>query len=80
MSLDENLNRVLARHEELAALMASSTPPSADEFTKLSREYSDLSPIVESITKLRSAEAEAQDLAEMIADPDGDQDMRENMG
>jgi peptide chain release factor 1 len=77
LSLEENLNRVLARHEELAALMASSTPPSADEFTKLSREYAELTPIVESITKLRDAETEAQDLAEMIADPDGDAEMKE---
>lgn len=77
MSLDENLNRILARHEELAALMASSTPPSAEEFTKLSREYADLSPIVGKITKLLAAESEAQDLAEMIADPDADDEMRE---
>ncbi len=77
MSLEENLNRVLARHEELAALMASSTPPSADVFIKLSREYADLAPVVESIIKLRGAESEAQDLAEMIADPDGDTEMRE---
>jgi len=77
LSLEENLNRVLARHEELASLMASSTPPSADQFTKLSREYAELSPIVEGITKLRDGEVEAQDLAEMIADPDADDEMRE---
>jgi len=77
VSLDENLSRVLARHEELASLMSSSTPPSADDFTKLSREYAELSPIVEGITNLRDAESEAQDLAEMIADPDGDEEMRE---
>ncbi len=77
MSLEENLNRVLGRHEELASLMSASTPPSADEFTKLSREYAELTPIVESITRLREAEAEAQDLAGMIVDPDSDAEMRE---
>jgi peptide chain release factor 1 len=77
VSLEENLNRVLARHDELASLMASATPPSADQFIKLSREYADLTPIVESITRLRDGETEAQDLAEMIADPDGDEEMHE---
>ena len=46
MSLDENLNRVLARHEELSSLMSSGTQPSADEFVKMSREYAELSPVV----------------------------------
>jgi len=77
VSLEENLNRVLARHEELASLMASSSPPSASEFTSLSREYAELTPIVERIVRLRNAEHEAQDLAGMIVDPDSDPEMRE---
>lgn len=77
MSLEENLNRVLARHEELSSLMSSETPPAADEFVKLSREYSDLTPIVESITRLREVESELDDLQTMINDPDSDTEMRE---
>lgn len=77
MSLEENLSRVLARHEELSSLMSSTTPPSADEFVKLSREYSDLTPIVEGITKLRDVEAELDDLQSMMSDADSDAEMRE---
>jgi len=77
VSLEENLSRVLARHEELSSLMSSTTPPSADEFVKLSREYSDLTPIVEGITKLRDVEAELDDLQSMMSDADSDAEMRE---
>lgn len=77
MSLQENLSRVLARHEELSSLMSSTTPPSAEQFGKLSKEYSDLTPVVEGITKLRDAEAELDDLQSMINDPDSDAEMRE---
>lgn len=77
MSLEENLNRVLARHEELSSLMSSATPPSADEYVKLSREYSDLTPVVECITKLRNVEQELDDLQSMISDPESDAEMRE---
>lgn len=77
MSLQENLSRVLARHEELSSLMSSTTPPSAEQFGKLSKEYSDLTPVVEGITKLRDVEAELDDLQSMINDPDSDAEMRE---
>ncbi len=77
MSLEENLSRVLARYEELSSLMSSATPPSADAFVKLSREYSDLTPVVEGITKLRDVEAELDDLQSMISDPDSDAEMKE---
>jgi len=77
MSLDENLDRVRARHQELEALMSSAEPPSADVFAKLSKEYADLTPVVEAITKLNEAKGEAIDLAAMIADVDSDAEMKE---
>ncbi len=77
MNLDENLSRVLARHEELSSLMSSATPPSAEQYVKLSREYAELSPIVEGINALRDVQAELDDLQSMIKDPDGDAEMRE---
>lgn len=77
MSLEENLTKVLARHEELSSLMSSNTPPTADAFVKMSREYSDLTPIVESINEMREAQAELDDLQLMINDPDSDPEMRE---
>jgi peptide chain release factor 1 len=77
VSLDENLNRVLARHEELSSLMSSGTQPSGDEFVKMSREYAELSPVVLGIIALRDAEAELDDLQLMVNDPDADDEMRE---
>ncbi len=76
MSLEENLDRVLARHREIEALMSSADTPAADEFAKLSKEYSDLGPVVEAITTLRRAKDEINDLAAMIADGEQDAEMR----
>ncbi|MBT3305396.1 MAG: peptide chain release factor 1 [Alphaproteobacteria bacterium] len=77
MSLEENLDRVLSRHQELEALMSSSSPPAAEDFAKLSKEYSDLTPVVEAISGLRDAKQEIGDLAAMIADGETDSEMKE---
>jgi len=76
VNLDENLDRVLSRHQELEALMSSSTAPAAEEFAKLSKEYADLSPVVEAISGLREAKQEISDLAAMIADAGTDAEMK----
>ncbi len=76
MNLDENLDRVLARHRELEALMSSADRPAADAFAKLSKEYAGLTPVVEAITGLRRAKDELADLASMIADEDSDAEMK----
>src|SRR6185369_10423680 len=62
--------------DEIAALLASEGPKDPQSFAKLSKEYSDLSPVVEAIRELRSAEHESQDLAQMIADPGADREMK----
>jgi peptide chain release factor 1 len=77
VSLDENLNRVLARHEELSSLMSSGKQPSAEEFVRMSREYSELTPVVEGILALRDAEMELDDVLSMMNDPDVDAEMQE---
>ena len=70
MSLSDKLNRVAKRHDELAALMASQNQASAKDFAKLSKEYSDLTPLVEGIHALQAAEKERDDLTLMLADPE----------
>ena len=70
MSFDQNLNRVLARYEELQALMATNRMPPADEFTRLSREYAELTPVVETINDLRGAQSELDDLKVVLEDDD----------
>ena len=77
MSLEENLDRVLARHQELQDLMASAEPPSPEEFARLSKEFSDLTPVVEAIGELRQAKDETADLASLIAEPETDAEMKE---
>ncbi len=77
MSLEAKLDKVVARHEEIGQAMANPDGQSSDEFVKLSKEYSELGPIVEAIAGLRSAQSELGDLQELMDDPDGDAEMRE---
>ncbi len=76
MTLERKLDRIVARHDELADALASSEAPSADEFMRLSKEYAELSAVVDAITELRSAQAEYDDLETLAADQDADEDVR----
>ncbi|MDP6895945.1 MAG: PCRF domain-containing protein, partial [Rhodospirillales bacterium] len=76
MSLDENLNRVLSRYDELQALMSAEEAPAADEIARLSKEFSDLTPVVQAVNELKSARDEAFDLAVMV-EAEEDVELRE---
>ncbi|HEY9078783.1 peptide chain release factor 1 [Magnetovibrio sp.] len=76
MSLSENLKRVQDRHEELGALMATGEL-AADAFQKMSKEYSDLTPVVEAIQELEKVRADYEGAKSLLADSAGDADMRE---
>ena len=69
MSLLEKLNPIVGRHEELSSLMSEGNL-SGDEFTKMSMEYAELSPVVEAITAYKDAVQEREDLKELLEDPD----------
>ena len=69
MSMREKLSSIRTRHEEVAALM-SSPGLSGEQFSKLSREYADLSPVVEAIQELDKAESDKASLVELLDDPD----------
>lgn len=75
MSLDRKLGQVLSRFEEVEALLSTGTLAS-DVFTKLSREYAELTPLAELIRKYKKAQAEYADLESMMRDPAADKDMR----
>ena len=77
MSLDSKLGRVAERHQELADTLASGELSDQQELARLSKEYADLTPVVDKIKALQDAKAEMGDLAGMIADPDGEAEMRE---
>jgi peptide chain release factor 1 len=65
MSLSENLDRVLRRHDELRDML-SSTGLAADVFTKASKEYAELTPLVEAVLELRACEKQIADTAAMM--------------
>ncbi len=76
MSFDDKLAQVLSRVEELSARMASEEL-SADEFVKLSREYSELDPIATVIRNLQELRDEFADLGEILNDPESEAEMRQ---
>jgi peptide chain release factor 1 len=77
MSLDEKLRRVTDRFDELSSLMARADTMPPAEFARISKEYAELSPVVEVIGHLQRKKAEAADLEAMLADPATDAEMRE---
>ena len=77
MSLDESLEKVLARHRELGEmLLAEGVADDPAGLARLSKEYADLTPVAEKIGVLKKARAEIADLEEMAADAEGDEEMR----
>jgi peptide chain release factor 1 len=76
VNLDESLNRVLRRYDELQQLVASHPKPGSSQHTAMMKEFSDLTPVVQGIEALRSAQHEMADLAGLIADPGSDAEMR----
>ncbi|GAB4377020.1 MAG: peptide chain release factor 1 [Kiloniellaceae bacterium] len=76
MNLDSNLDRVLRRYDELETLVSSHPKPGSSEHTAMMKEYAELTPVVEGIAALRDARHEMADLAELIADPASDAEMR----
>lgn len=69
MSLLEKLSPIKSRFEELNALM-SSGDLSGDDYAKLSKEYSDLEPVIKTMTAYEEAIQEEKDLEEMLSDPE----------
>ena len=76
MSIMDRLDGVISRHSELSALMASGDlDPS--KYADLSREYAELSPIVEKAQEMKSTQSELSDLEELLSDGDTDAEMKE---
>src|SRR5712691_5204425 len=73
-SLDATLDRLVRRHAELRDMMSVPASESSN-FAKLSKEYSDLSPVVEAVAALRKAHAEMAELG-TLAQETGDAEMR----
>ena len=76
MSISEKLNHVVARHDELSESLATQNNMSSEELQRISKEFSELVDIVRIIGEFRKLESEAQDLAELIADPETDRELK----
>jgi peptide chain release factor 1 len=66
-SFDQRLEQILARRDELQALLAS---VSQSEYVPLAREYAGLEPVVAGIERYNEARREARDLGAMLDDPE----------
>ncbi|GGF75484.1 peptide chain release factor 1 [Azorhizobium oxalatiphilum] len=71
MSIDlptAKLDQLVARHAEVEALLSAGVE--GDEYVRLGREFSDLSPVVEQVKALRAAQKDLADARELMADPE----------
>ncbi len=72
-ALDAKLDAIVARRDELAALMAQAT----GDYARLAREFAELEPLVGAVEALRRAEAEAVETRALRDDPAADPELRE---
>ena len=73
-ALESRFDQLLRRHAELRSALSAAGLGGA-EFAKLSKEYSELSPIIDGIEKLRATTAELAAATEMVEGGD-DPDMK----
>lgn len=73
--MEEKLNGIVARFEELGDMLASGEVAGSD-FAKYSKEFSDLEPVVAVIRALREAKKQMVDLVDLLADGAMDADMK----
>ncbi|MBS1065011.1 peptide chain release factor 1 [Gluconobacter kondonii] len=69
MAFDDRLERIVARSEEVQALM-SSGDLTGEDFTHLSQEYAELEPVVASIQAWKSAEEQKVGAQALLDDPE----------
>lgn len=77
MSIEDKLDRLVARHEQLSELLAGTDGSDPQEYVRLSKEYAELNEVVETIRALRNVREEIEGLTEMIGDRETDAEMRE---
>lgn len=76
MNLDEKLGRVVSRYDELARTMSVEGKVNPQEFAKLSKEYSDLTPIAQSIVALQKVKSELADVDAILSDASADAELK----
>lgn len=76
MSFNDKLEQLLRKYDELRDTMANPDAVGQGDFARLSKEYSDLTPIIEHVMTLKQAEHELRDLREIANDKESDSEMR----
>ena len=71
----EKLDHLVERWQQVQDLLSAA--PEQEQFVKLSKEFSELDPLVVTIREMKEAQAEIADLTELLEDPDGDAEMNE---
>ena len=71
---EQKLDALVARHAALEGELASQT--AAETYVKLSREFADLAPLVETVKRYRAVTRELADLDALIGDTSVDAEMR----
>src|SRR5262245_30255764 len=77
MNLSATLDRVLTRYQDLGRALAEGPGRDARQFGQLSKEYSDMGPVVQAIEALKKTQKELEGLEAIIADKASDKEMRE---
>src|SRR3981081_3525822 len=71
---EQKLDALLARHKVIESELATQVTP--ETYVKLSREFAELGPVVETVTNYRNVVSEIGDLDALIADSSTDAEMR----
>ncbi len=71
---EHKLDALLARHKAVESELARQVTP--ETYVKLSREFAELGPVIDTIKNYRNATAEIADLDALITDPATDSEMR----
>ncbi len=71
------LDKVLAHYEELATTLSAGPGRDSRQYAQLSKEYSDMGPVVETVRALKKAQQEFADLNAIMDDKAADKEMRD---
>jgi peptide chain release factor 1 len=74
--LNDKLDQLVANHQELGEKLANAAALDRQAYARMSKEYADLTDIVETIAELRAAEAELAGLDALLDDTATDSEMR----
>ena len=76
MNFDEQISKISKRHVEISEQLAE-VKLSVDERMRLSKEYAELSPIINAANELGKVRDEIIDLARLLKDPESEDEFRE---